>query len=148
MSRVGWIIFCSKTRLQLTGTFGERSPAASSYHAEMLGLCALHLFAIALLEFHKIQEWKAMLCCNNKRALELSSYAHCRIWPSAKCTDILRSLKAKMQIHRKIHVRACVQTYGHVLIVAPMVPTTAVKLHMQHASQTRSDVGNDGGFPQ
>jgi hypothetical protein len=29
-SGVSWIIFCSKTRLRLTGTFSERSPAASS----------------------------------------------------------------------------------------------------------------------
>jgi len=48
LSGVGWIIFCSKTGLRLTGTFWERSPSASSYHAEMLGLCALHLFARAL----------------------------------------------------------------------------------------------------
>jgi hypothetical protein len=37
LSGVGWIIFCSKTGLRLTGTFGERSPAASSYWVEMLG---------------------------------------------------------------------------------------------------------------
>ncbi len=62
LSRVGWIIFCSKTRLWLTGTFWERSPAASSYQVEMLGLCTLYLFARALSEFHKIQEWRATLC--------------------------------------------------------------------------------------
>jgi hypothetical protein len=54
LSRVGWIIFCSKTGLQLTGTFWERSPEASSYRAEMLGLCTLHLFVRALLESYKI----------------------------------------------------------------------------------------------
>ncbi len=74
LSGVGWIIFCSKTGLRMTGTFWERSPAASKYWAEMLGLCALHLFVRAFLEFHKIQEWKATLCCDNKRLLELSSY--------------------------------------------------------------------------
>jgi hypothetical protein len=94
LSRVGWIIFCSKTGLRLTGTFWERSPVASSYQAEMFGLCTLHLFARALSEFHKIQEWRAMLYCDNKRALELSSYARRRIMPSKKCTDIQRSLKA------------------------------------------------------
>ncbi len=82
LSGVGWIIFCSKTGLFLTSTFWERSPAASSYQAEMLGLCALHLFARAPSEFHKIQEWRATLCCNNKRVLELSLYAHHRIRPS------------------------------------------------------------------
>jgi hypothetical protein len=54
LSKVGLIIFCSKTRLRLTGNFWERSPVASSYWAEMLGLCPLHLFARALSEIHKI----------------------------------------------------------------------------------------------
>jgi hypothetical protein len=88
------IIFCSKTGLRLTGTFWERSPSASSYRAEMLGLCALHLFARALSEFYKIQVWEATLCCDNKRALEQSANTHRRIRPSAKCADKQRSLKA------------------------------------------------------
>jgi len=91
---VRWIIFCSKTGLCLTGTFWERSPSASLYRAEMLGLCALHLFARALSEFYKIQESVATLCCDNKKALEQSTYTRCRIRPSAKCADIQRSLKA------------------------------------------------------
>ncbi len=56
LSRVGWIIFCGKTGQQSTGTFWGQLPAASSYWAETLGLCALHLFARALSEFHNIQE--------------------------------------------------------------------------------------------
>ncbi len=94
LSRVGWKIFCSKTGLRLTGTFWERSPAASSYWVEMPGLCNLHLFARALSEFHKIQEWRATLCCNNKRALEPSLYARHKIRPSTKCADIQQNLKA------------------------------------------------------
>ena len=50
-----WIIFCSKTGTRLTGIFWERSPSVSSYRAEMLGLCALYLFARALSEFYTIQ---------------------------------------------------------------------------------------------
>jgi hypothetical protein len=60
----------------------------------MLSLCALHLFARALSEFYKIQEWKATLCCNNKRVLELSLHTRQRIRPSTKCTDIQQSLKS------------------------------------------------------
>jgi hypothetical protein len=74
--------------------FWERSILARSYWAEMLGLCALHLFARALSEFYKIQEWKATLCCNNKIALELYSYTRQRIRPSIKCADIQQRLKA------------------------------------------------------
>ncbi len=65
--------------LRLTGTNWERSPSVSSYHAEMIGLCALHLFARALSEFYQIQEWEATLCCDNKRALEQSAYTRRRI---------------------------------------------------------------------
>ena len=91
---VGWIIFFSKTGIRLTGTFWERSPSASSYRAEMLSLCGIHLLAKALSEFYQIQEWDATLCCNNKRALKQSAYSRRRIRPSAKCTDIQRSFKA------------------------------------------------------
>ena len=48
---VGWIIFCTATGKRLTGSCWERSNAASSYRAEMLGICALHLFARALSEY-------------------------------------------------------------------------------------------------
>jgi hypothetical protein len=77
----------------------------------MLGLCALHLLARVLSEFHKIQEWKAMLCCDNKRALKLSSYTRHRIRLSTKCTDVQWSLKAiKRTFTRKFMYE---HVYGH-----------------------------------
>ena len=66
---VGWIIFCTKTGFRLTGTFWEQSNLASLYRAGMLGLCALHLLAQAVVEFYKIKGLSAILCCNNKHAL-------------------------------------------------------------------------------
>ncbi len=75
---VGWIIFCTKTGLCLTGTFWEKSNSASLYRAEMLGLCALHLLARAVVEYYKVKGWSAVLCCDIKHALELSSHhQHC-----------------------------------------------------------------------
>jgi hypothetical protein len=88
LSGIGWIIFCTQTGLCLTGTFWEKSNLASLYWAEMLGLCALHLFAQAVAEFYKVKKWSALVCCNNKCALELSSHHRRRIRPSAKCADI------------------------------------------------------------
>jgi hypothetical protein len=41
LSAVSWIIFCKRTGLQMTGTFWEKSPSASLFRAEMLGLCCL-----------------------------------------------------------------------------------------------------------
>ena len=71
---VGWIIFCTATGNRLTGSCWESSNAASSYRAEMLGLCALHLFARALTEYFKVKKWRATICCDNQRALECLSH--------------------------------------------------------------------------
>ncbi len=51
LCEVGWVIFCTKMSLRLTGNFWERLQAASSYRAEMLGLCTLHLLARVVAEF-------------------------------------------------------------------------------------------------
>ena len=108
---VGWMIFCTNTGFRLTGTFREQSPSASLYRVELLGLCALHLLAQALAEFYQVVGWSATLCCDNKRALEVSSHHKCRIRPSAKCADIRRNLKA---IKPHLSGSFCyVQVYGH-----------------------------------
>jgi hypothetical protein len=52
---VEWIIFCTKTGFHLTGTFWEKSTLASSYRAEMLRLCTLHLLAWAVVEYYKVE---------------------------------------------------------------------------------------------
>jgi hypothetical protein len=90
LSGIGWITFCTQTDLCLTGTFWEKSNLVSSYRAEMLGLCALHLFAQVVAKFYKVEKWSAQVCCNNKHALELSSHHRRHIRPSAKCTDTIR----------------------------------------------------------
>ncbi len=92
LSGVGWIIFCQHTGKHLVGSFWEKSSSASSYRAELLGLCSLHLLAQALSEFYKVSGWDATLCCDNLRALQLSSQDRRRIKPSAACSDLHRSL--------------------------------------------------------
>ena len=92
LSGVGWIIFCQHTGKRLVGSFWEKSSSASSYRAELLGLCLLHLLAQALSEFYKVSGWEATLCCDNLRALQLSSQDRRRIKPSAACSDLHRSL--------------------------------------------------------
>jgi hypothetical protein len=67
LSIVGWIIFCKDSGLQMTGTFWEKSPSASSFRAEMLGLACLHLLARAVAEFFAIGHWTAVVLCNNKK---------------------------------------------------------------------------------
>ena len=97
LSGAGWIIFCTTSGKRLTGWFWECSVSASSYRAEMLGLCALHLLAQAISEFYNITRWKSTICCDNIKALEMSSYHRRRILPSASCSDIRRSFRAVKQ---------------------------------------------------
>jgi hypothetical protein len=105
------MIFCTNSGFHLTGTFWERSCSASSYRAELLGLCALHLLAQALAEFYKVAGWSATLYCDNKCALEVSSHHTRRIQPSAKCADIRHNLKAvKPLLNGAFHY---VHVYGH-----------------------------------
>ena len=111
---VGWIMFCTNTGFRLTGTFWERSPLASSYRAKLLGLCDLHLFAQALAEFYKVVGWTAMLCCDNKRVLEVSSHHTRRIRPSAKCANICRSLKVVKPVLSGTFFY--VHVYGHLTV--------------------------------
>jgi hypothetical protein len=108
---VGWIIFCKRTGLQMTGTFWEKSPSASLFRAEMLGLCCLHLLVRAVAEFFGTGQWEVVILCDNKRALELSSNHWWRIRPSAKCADIRHSFQATKQVFtggfKYVHI------YGH-----------------------------------
>ncbi len=94
ISGVGWIIFCQTSGKRMVGSFWEKSPTASSYRAELFGLCLLHLFALALSKFYKVFGWKATLGCNNLRALTMSSNERQQIKPSAACAGIHHSLCA------------------------------------------------------
>jgi hypothetical protein len=69
----------------------ERLPTASSFQAEMLGLCALHLLVHVITEFHRVSQWSAIILCNNKRALSLLAHHKGQIQPSGKCADIQES---------------------------------------------------------
>jgi hypothetical protein len=108
---VGWIIFCKTTGRRIMGFFWEQLSTASSFFTEMLGLCTLHLFAQAISDYYDVQNWTALLCCNNKHALMLSSHHRGCIRLSAKCADIRRNFCATKQTYqgrfKYVHV------YGH-----------------------------------
>jgi hypothetical protein len=108
---VGWMLFCKATGRQITGSFWEHSTTASSFRAEMLGLCALHFLARMIAEYYNLGRWLAMMCCNNKQVFLLSSHHKERIRLSAKCADIRRSFRATKQTYqgglKYVHV------YGH-----------------------------------
>ena len=111
LSGVGWIFFYTRMGYCITGSFWERSILANSYRAELLGLCALHFLALMVAEFYKLDKWSAMLCCNNKQALEKSSHDRSWIRPSTKCADIRRSLRRTQPLLRGFF--CYVHVYGH-----------------------------------
>ena len=93
ISGAGWLIHCTAAKKTLKGSFFEYSKNASSYRAELLGLCALHLFARALEAFFEVSEWSGKMCCDNESALNQASMTRRRVRPSSSCADILRSLR-------------------------------------------------------
>jgi hypothetical protein len=61
LSGVGWIIFCNTAGQRISGSFGERSLTANSFHAEMLDLCALHLLTWAISEYYRVERWSSTM---------------------------------------------------------------------------------------
>jgi hypothetical protein len=95
----------------MTGTSWKKSPSASSFRVEMLGLACLHLLARAVVDFFNLGQWAAVISYNNKKALELSLNHHRRIKLSAKCANIRCSFQATKQTFiggfKYVHI------YGH-----------------------------------
>jgi hypothetical protein len=81
---------------------------ASSFQAEMLGLCAPHLLARALSEYYNLNNWSATMCCNNKRTLILSSHHRGQIRPSAKYAK-----GASVQPNKHIKEVSSIHVCGH-----------------------------------
>jgi hypothetical protein len=72
---------------------------ASSFCAEMLGLCALHLLVHTITAYHNVSAWSAVISCDIKQALELSTHQKGKTQPSAKCTDIRQNFRATKQTY-------------------------------------------------
>ncbi len=94
ISGAGWVVWCKDAQRILRCKFYEVSESASSYRAEQLGICAIHLFITALEEFYTIGPWHGTFCCDNLTALNLASWKIRRIRPGASCADILRSIRS------------------------------------------------------
>ncbi len=130
LSGVSWIIFCKRTGLWMTGMFWEKSPSASLFRAEMLGLCCLHLLARAVAESFGTGQWEAVTLCNNKKALELSSNHWQRIQLRAKCADIRQLLGHQTGLHRGVQICPYIRTHGSVSFLEPTQSHAATKLHL------------------
>jgi hypothetical protein len=112
VSSAGWVVFDPETKHHIMGSFYEVSGAtAGSYRGELLGLAALHLLAVAIVELFGDIPIKNKLYCDNERALAKAKLFRRRIPPASKHGDILRLLRnirpLLMQVFEYNHV------YGH-----------------------------------
>ena len=101
ISGAGWILFCTRTKQRLYGSFFEVSPNAGSYRAELLGLLAIHLLASAIEQYFGLSASTAVIACDNKGALFKSKEYRRRIPNSASQADIkrvLRNVKTKLKV--------------------------------------------------
>ena len=94
VSGVGWIVCDPVSKKTLRGNFYERSSTASSYRGELLGLLALHILALAIAEYHKIEQVSGIVRCDNEGALNQSQVDRKRVRAGAKQSDILRALRS------------------------------------------------------
>ena len=106
----GWIIFCKQSGRKFYGHFVERSPDASSYRGELLGMLAIRLFLLVVEEHFEVSSSDNGVCCDNKGALYTFGKKSKRV-PSGKTnTDIqrvLRTIQSRTRSSfRQHHVKA------------------------------------------
>ena len=65
VSGAGLLLYCSKTGHKLTGSFYEESKSAGSHRGEQLGLLAIHIVIVAIIEFYGITVSGTTICCDN-----------------------------------------------------------------------------------
>ncbi len=106
----GWIIVCTACRQTLRCSFIEISPSAGSYRGKLLGLVAIHIFAIAIAQFFLVEKVTGEISCNNMAALNQASKTRKRVSVGVKHSDLhrtIRTLKSLVRTtFRYIHVKA------------------------------------------
>lgn len=74
LSSAGWLVFCPETRKFLSGNFVEVSKEANSYHGELLGLCAVQLFILAMQQFFELPDCTNRIVCDCNGAIKQASW--------------------------------------------------------------------------
>jgi hypothetical protein len=62
----GWIVYCRKTKRRIKSSMFEISVDAGSYRGELLGLVAVHTFAIAISIYYKVNKGEVQVICDSK----------------------------------------------------------------------------------
>ena len=94
ISGAAWVVEDSKTSKMMACSFAERSPSASSYRAETLGLYSIHAFIQRIADHYNIASGSAEVCCDNDAALKEAKGRRKRIRASSTCSDVFRGIRS------------------------------------------------------
>ena len=107
----GWVMACTQTKRQISGTLIERSKYTGSYREELLVMLAIRLFLLAAEEYHNTISYGNKVCCDNKGALFTFEKKSKRV-PTGKTNSdvlcVLRTINSRtksnfIQHHVKAH---------------------------------------------
>lgn len=82
------MIVCMTCQCTLRGSFCKVSLSAGSYRGELLGLVAIHMFAIAIAQYFSIQEILGKISFYNMSALNQASKNRKRVRIGVKHSDL------------------------------------------------------------
>ena len=100
ISSSGWIIVCTACHRTLRGSFFEVSRSAGSYRGELLGLVAIHTFAIAIAQYFSVAEIFRGISCDNTAALNQASKYRKRVGVGVKHSDLHRTIRTLKHLVR------------------------------------------------
>ena len=110
ISGSGWIIVCTACHSTLRGSFFKVSHSAGSYRGELLGLVAIHTFAIAIARYFSLQETLGIISCDNMAALNQARKNRKRVGIGVKHSDLHRTIRTLKHLARTnfryTHVKA------------------------------------------
>ena len=95
VSGSGWIIVCTACHQTLRGLFIEISPSTGSYRyrGKLLGLVAIHTFAIALAQLFLLEKVTGEISCDNMAALNQASKSRKRVGIGTKHSNLHRTIR-------------------------------------------------------
>ena len=110
ISSAGYVLACSESKEYVAGTLVERSPWASSYRGELLGMLALRLLLLAIEKYCELISDDNTNFCDNKGVIHTFENESKRIPPGKSNGDVLRVLRSVQarpkNKHEHKHVKA------------------------------------------
>ena len=93
LGSAAWIIQCSESGRRARGVLRSPGNIANAYRSELAGLYASLATVLAVCTLYEIETGSLRVCCDNERALFLSSSTTQRVSPRRRHSDILRAIR-------------------------------------------------------